>query len=268
MKVIHFFKIYIILFCFIINTFAVSEKNDTLIINVTRIIKDKIENAKWLKNSVARADLFNIPVMVAIYEEDKVDVYKTDGEDPAIFSKVIAENLIRDAINNRYSKFETFAVDTLFYSNFEKQRTDLYILRNYISSVTNKRKPVYIVSSEILKKESFSEIGKEFQDSLLNTMRSVTLVKAEVPGKKTKKKSWFKRKKKIKKVEKENIDSTLIKGDSLGIKDTVREVFVGTDSLENYHEASGKNRALIIFLLVIIASLTGYVLFIFKEKSR
>lgn len=268
MKAIPFLKILAVISFFGINSFADINKNDTLIINVTKIIKTKIEKAKWLKNSVARADLFNIPVMVAVYEGSEVDVSKTDGEDPTIFSRVIANSLINDALNNSFNKFETFIIDTLFDQNVEENTTDLYVLRSYVSHVDNKRKPVFIVSSEILLKKTFEFVGKEFQDSLITVMR-LDREKEKVSPEKNekKKKSWFKRKKKKKvKVKDQVNDSVVITTDS--IKDTVTEVFLGTDSLENYEDESGSNKAFLIFGSIIVVLFLCFALFWFWEKKK
>lgn len=255
------FLILIIIF-FSGNDLFASEK-DTLVVNVTKIITSKIEKARWLKNSVARADLFNIPTMVAVFEGDRVDVSKTDGEDPQIFSKVIAKSIIAKALLNKYKTFNTFTIDTLFDENIEKQKTDLYILRNYISYVKNKRKPVFVVSTEILRKVSFNIVGKSFQDSILISLRETNAdtAKKVVAKKKKKRVSWFKRKKKKGSPNLVITDSSKIDIDTSKIKDTVTEVFVGTDSTHSFHEESSKSIASIVFMLVILFLVISFLLF-------
>lgn len=271
MKVIRLIKVLVIFIGLVFNSYAENSKNDTLIIDVTKIIKNKIEDAKWLKNSIARADLFNIPVMVAIYEGNEVDIFKTDGEDPAIFSRVIANGLIDKALREDFNKFETFIVDTLFDENIDKQETDLYILRNYISHVSNKRKPIYIVSTEILRKEKYNQIGKEFQDSILSSLRIVSAenkIPAKViKNKKKRKKSWFKRAKR-EEAKESKIDSLalLISGEEK--KDTIVEVFQGTDSVVAYDKNSNKKVATVGFLLFLIGLISVAILFWVKEMRN
>lgn len=265
MKIIHLLKFLILISALCLNSFSESSENDKVIIDVTNIIQKKIEKAKWLKNSVARADLFNIPVMVAVFEEQKVDVSKTDGEDPAIFSRVIANNLIKKSLNNSFNKFDTFIVDTIFDEKVEEGKTDFYILRNYIAKVDNKRKPVFIVSTEILKKETYQRVGSDFQDSLLVAMRSDTVVKEIVPEKKKKKKSWFRRKKK-KVINTVKADSTNLDSDTLINKDTLTEVFLGTDSVQTYNEEANKTKVLLLFIIIISVVLICLSLYLFRKK--
>lgn len=262
------FLILVILFFKSSHLFA-SEK-DTLIINVTKIITNKIESARWLKNSVARADLFNIPTMVAVFEGDRVDVSKTDGEDPIIFSKVIAKNIISQALNTNYSNFNKFTVDTIFDERIEEQKTNLYILRNYISPVENKRKPIFVVSTEILHEMSFNFIGKNFQDSVLAFFRETNrdTIKKSITKKKKKKISWFKRKKRKHKTKVEDIDSLEIVVDTSKIKDTVTKVFIGTDSTQSFTEDSSKSKAFIIFILVLLCLVVFFLLFWFIGKKE
>ncbi len=266
MKIIHWVKCLLIVLIAWFGILAESKENDTIIADVTKIIQKKIEKAKWLKNSVARADLFNIPVMVAVFEEQKVDVSKTDGEDPEIFSRVIANNLIKKALKNSFNKFDTFIVDTVFDEYTEEGKTDFYILRNYVAKVDNKRKPVFIVSTEILMKETYQSVGSDFQDSLLVAMRTDSIEKEIVPEKKKKKKSWFRRKKKKKKtVNTENADSTNLNTDTLIGKDTLTEIFLGTDSIKIYEEDKDKNRNLILFICLISVAVILLTLFLFRK---
>lgn len=264
MKIIHWVKCLLIVLIAWFGILAESKENDTIIADVTKIIQ-KIEKAKWLKNSVARADLFNIPVMVAVFEEQKVDVSKTDGEDPEIFSRVIANNLIKKALKNSFNKFDTFIVDTVFDEYTEEGKTDFYILRNYVAKVDNKRKPVFIVSTEILMKETYQSVGSDFQDSLLVAMRTDSIEKEIVPEKKKKKKVGLEEKEEEKTVNTENADSTNLNTDTLIGKDTLTEIFLGTDSIKIYEEDKDKNRNLILFICLISVAVILLTLFLFRK---
>lgn len=240
---------------------AANAENDTLIMNVMEIVKSKIEKAKWLKNSVARADLFNIPVMVAVYEGRSVDVAKTDGQDLKIFNTIIANNVIDKALNKKFNRYDEFVLDTVFDEVVEKGRTDLYFLRNYVSRIDNKRKPVFIVASEILKKDSYYGFGKELQDSILVAMRTPEeVVKAEPVKKEKKKKKWYKRKKKKRVSGAELPDSLSLVRDTASSRDTVVEVFLGTDSVEVLNEDDNNKKTAVLFLLLIV--IISFVLFI------